>query len=92
VTTDPATGALKAQYIPNTSIGGAGDHVHPNRAGYLAMGNADPLEWLVTPKSRSWSYRDLTKPAAGTSGSEKPAAKRRAARARGRETHPRRRY
>ncbi len=47
VTTDPATGALKAQYIPNTSIGGAGDHVHPNRAGYLAMGTAVPLTSLV---------------------------------------------
>jgi lysophospholipase L1-like esterase len=53
VTTDPATGALKAQYIPNTSIGGAGDHVHPNRAGYLAMGNAVPLEWLVIPPSNN---------------------------------------
>jgi lysophospholipase L1-like esterase len=47
VTTDPATGAFKAQYIPNTSIGGAGDHVHPNRAGYLAMGTAVPLTSLV---------------------------------------------
>jgi len=51
VTTDPATGSLKAQYVPNTSIGGAGDHVHPNRAGYLVMGNAVPLEWLVAPKT-----------------------------------------
>lgn len=49
VTTDPQTGALKAQYIPNTSIGGAGDHVHPNRAGYLAMGTAVPLRALVAP-------------------------------------------
>lgn len=49
VTTDPQTGALKAQYVPNTSIGGAGDHVHPNRAGYLAMGTAVPLRALVRP-------------------------------------------
>jgi lysophospholipase L1-like esterase len=49
VTTDPQTGALKAQYVPNTSIGGAGDHVHPNRAGYLAMGTAVPLSALVAP-------------------------------------------
>jgi len=49
ITTDPQTGALKAQYIPNTSIGGAGDHVHPNRAGYLAMGSAVPLGALVAP-------------------------------------------
>jgi lysophospholipase L1-like esterase len=49
VTTDPQSGALKAQYVPNTSVGGAGDHVHPNRAGYLAMGSAVPLRALVTP-------------------------------------------
>jgi lysophospholipase L1-like esterase len=47
VTTDPATGAMKAQFIPNTSIGGAGDHVHPNRAGYLTMGNAVNIGVLV---------------------------------------------
>jgi len=52
VTTDPATGAMKAQYIPNTSIGGAGDHVHPNRAGYLAMGNAVDIRTLVAPRER----------------------------------------
>jgi len=52
VTTDPATGAMKAQYIPNTSIGGAGDHVHPNRAGYLAMGNAVDIRMLVAPRER----------------------------------------
>jgi lysophospholipase L1-like esterase len=47
VTTDPATGAMMAQFIPNTSIGGAGDHVHPNRAGYLTMGNAVNIGVLV---------------------------------------------
>jgi lysophospholipase L1-like esterase len=49
VTTDPATGAMKAQFIPNTSVGGAGDHVHPNRIGYFAMGNAVNLQALVQP-------------------------------------------
>jgi lysophospholipase L1-like esterase len=47
VTTDPQTGALKAQFVPNTSIGGAGDHVHPNRAGYLTMGNSVNIGVLV---------------------------------------------
>jgi len=47
LTTDPATGAMKAQFIPNTSIGGAGDHVHPNRAGYLTMGNSVNIGVLV---------------------------------------------
>jgi lysophospholipase L1-like esterase len=51
VTTDPQTGALKAQYVPNTSIGGAGDHVHPNRAGYLVMGTAVPVSALVAPRT-----------------------------------------
>jgi lysophospholipase L1-like esterase len=49
VTTDPQTGAMKAQFIPNTSIGGAGDHVHPNRAGYLTMGNAVNIQALTRP-------------------------------------------
>ena len=47
VTTDPQTGALKAQFVPKTSIGGAGDHVHPNRAEYLTMGNSVNIGVLV---------------------------------------------
>ncbi|WP_323142034.1 GDSL-type esterase/lipase family protein [Massilia phyllosphaerae] len=39
VTTDPATGTLLAPYVPN-SEGSAGDYLHPNRAGYQAMGVA----------------------------------------------------
>lgn len=43
VTLDPATGELKAAYQPNSSTGGPGDKLHPNRAGYAAMGLAvDP--------------------------------------------------
>ena len=42
-TTDPATGALKAEFIHNTTIGGEGDRLHPNRLGYLAMGMAIDL-------------------------------------------------
>jgi lysophospholipase L1-like esterase len=49
VTVDPQTGAMKAQFIPNTSTGGPGDHVHPNRAGYLAMGYSIDVESLVRP-------------------------------------------
>jgi lysophospholipase L1-like esterase len=37
-TRDPATGALRAEMVPDTTIGGPGDGLHPNRAGYLAMG------------------------------------------------------
>jgi lysophospholipase L1-like esterase len=43
-TVDPATGALREEFVPNSTIGGAGDRLHPNRAGYQAMGNAVDLE------------------------------------------------
>ncbi len=35
---DPATGALRAEMVPDSTIGAVGDGLHPNRAGYLAMG------------------------------------------------------
>jgi len=38
VVLDPKTGELKAEYQPNSTIGGPGDKLHPNRAGYAAMG------------------------------------------------------
>jgi lysophospholipase L1-like esterase len=43
-TVDPTTGALKAEYQPNSTIGGPGDRLHPNRAGYAAMGQAIELK------------------------------------------------
>jgi len=46
-TRDPATGGLRAAYQPNSTIGGPGDRVHPNRAGYQAMGNAVDLDTLA---------------------------------------------
>jgi lysophospholipase L1-like esterase len=39
VTADPA-GGLKREMIPDNTIGGPGDKLHPNRAGYLAMGSS----------------------------------------------------
>jgi lysophospholipase L1-like esterase len=43
VTIDAKTGELKAEYQPNSSVGGPGDKLHPNRAGYMAMGlSIDP--------------------------------------------------
>jgi lysophospholipase L1-like esterase len=47
-TLDAATSALKEEFQPNSTIGGAGDKLHPNRAGYQAMGNAIDLK-LFTP-------------------------------------------
>ena len=48
-TRDPKTGGLRAEFQPNSSLGGAGDGLHPNRAGYLAMGNAVDLQMVAPP-------------------------------------------
>ena len=42
-TRDPQTGGLRAAFQPNSTTGGPGDRLHPNRAGYLAMGHAVDL-------------------------------------------------
>lgn len=44
--TDPATGAMKTEFVHNTTVGGDGDKLHPNRLGYLAMGMAIDLGLL----------------------------------------------
>ena len=44
VTVDANTGALRAEFVPNSTVGGAGDRLHPNRAGYQAMGSAVDLK------------------------------------------------
>jgi len=49
-TVDPQTGGLRAEFQPNSTTGGAGDKLHPNRAGYQAMGNAIDLK-LLAPKA-----------------------------------------
>jgi lysophospholipase L1-like esterase len=46
-TLDPATGGLRPEMIPDSTTGGPGDKLHPNRAGYLAMGSSiDPAAVL----------------------------------------------
>jgi lysophospholipase L1-like esterase len=45
-TIDPATGELRREFVPDSTTGGAGDRLHPNRAGYLAMGEAVDLAML----------------------------------------------
>ncbi|MSP04986.1 MAG: lysophospholipase [Acetobacteraceae bacterium] len=47
VTRDPATGELRAEMQPDGVIGGEGDKVHPNHAGYLAMGFAIDIDTLL---------------------------------------------
>ena len=46
-TRDPQTGGLRAVFQPNSTTGGPGDRLHPNRAGYQAMGNAVDLGLLA---------------------------------------------
>ena len=48
VTIDPQTGALREEFVPNSTIGGPGDRLHPNRAGYQAMGAAVGLGIFAT--------------------------------------------
>ena len=43
-TTDPQTGGMQAAFIPDNTVGGPGDKLHPNRMGYQAMGMAIDLE------------------------------------------------
>ncbi len=47
LTLDPKTGELKVEYQPNSTIGGPGDKLHPNRAGYAAMGNGIDLNMII---------------------------------------------
>lgn len=46
-TRDERTGGLRAAFVPNSTVGGPGDRLHPNRAGYLAMGQSIDLTILA---------------------------------------------
>jgi lysophospholipase L1-like esterase len=46
-TLDEQTGGLRAEFVPDSTMGGPGDRLHPNRAGYLAMAMAIDLKALV---------------------------------------------
>ncbi|MBX9700782.1 MAG: lysophospholipase, partial [Acetobacteraceae bacterium] len=39
-TRDPVAGGLLPPFIPNSTVGGPGDRLHPNRAGLMAMAGA----------------------------------------------------
>ena len=47
-TLDPQTGGMRAEFVPESTSGGPGDKIHPNRVGYLAMGSAIDLNLLAT--------------------------------------------
>jgi len=38
VVTDRQNGAMRAEFVPDNTVGGPGDKLHPNRLGYMAMG------------------------------------------------------
>ena len=46
-TVDPRNGELRAEFVPDSTAGGPGDKLHPNRAGYLAMALAVDLKLLL---------------------------------------------
>ena len=41
---DAQSGGLKPEFVPESTTGGPGDKLHPNRTGYLAMGEAIDLD------------------------------------------------
>lgn len=45
-TLDPSTGAMQPAFVHDTTTGGPGDKLHPNRLGYQAMGMAVDLQAL----------------------------------------------
>jgi lysophospholipase L1-like esterase len=47
VTLDSTTGTLRVEFSPSSTIGGRGDLIHPNRAGYQAMANAVDVRALA---------------------------------------------
>lgn len=51
-TRDDRTGGLRSAFVPNSTIGGPGDRLHPNRAGYQAMADAINLA-TFSPRSRA---------------------------------------
>jgi lysophospholipase L1-like esterase len=52
---DPSTGQMRAEFVPESTTGGAGDKLHPNRAGYLAMALAIDLDLLTAKPARAAS-------------------------------------
>jgi lysophospholipase L1-like esterase len=48
-TLDPATGGMRAEFVPESTTGGPGDKLHPNRAGYEAMAATIDLAGLLGP-------------------------------------------
>lgn len=45
-TLDRDTGGMKIEFVPESTTGGPGDRLHPNRAGYLSMASSIDLKLL----------------------------------------------
>ena len=43
-TLDASSGGMREEFVPESTMGGPGDKLHPNRTGYLYMGNAVNVE------------------------------------------------
>jgi len=58
VTLDLATGGMAEALVANTTVGGPGDRLHPNRVGYVRMGSAIELDRLppLGCGSRPWPH------------------------------------
>jgi lysophospholipase L1-like esterase len=61
---DPATGRLRPEMAHNTTVGGAGDGIHPNRLGYLAMAMSVDLALLAPPGTAAEAERSGKRSAA----------------------------
>lgn len=48
---NPETGEMQPEFVPDSTTGGTGDKLHPNRLGYLAMGQAIDLNLFGQPPS-----------------------------------------
>jgi len=46
-TNNPATGEMRPEFVPDSTTGGPGDKLHPNRAGYMAMAASIDLKLLL---------------------------------------------
>lgn len=56
-TLDPSSGGLKEEFVPDSTTGGKGDRLHPNRSGYHAMGHAIDLGLFATPDRKAAAAR-----------------------------------
>ncbi len=45
----PETGEMRPEFVPDSTTGGPGDKLHPNRLGYLAMGQSIDLSLFAPP-------------------------------------------